>query len=123
MAFFAVPRLKKILDDRKSHIDRLLSVAREFSEKSEKIERKAERLLDKTKQDIFEAEEKLINELERENLEEKKRLSEEILENTNEQIASLKSSSQEVFKSVSSDLDEFVSLALQKIESRNNGNR
>lgn len=115
MAFFAVPRLRKILGIRQLRIDTLLNVANRFNEKSEKIKKEAEDLLAKTKQDILKTEEELISELERKNTEEKKKLSEEILENTNREMASLKISSEEVFKSVSSDLDELLNLALQKM--------
>lgn len=118
MAFFAVPRLKKILDDRRLHVDGLLIVAKKFSEKSEKIEKEAEDLLAKTKREILVAEEKLTGELEKRSLGEKQRISKEILENANKEIDSLKISSEETFKSMSSDLDELVGLALQKIEGR-----
>jgi len=118
MSFFAVPRLKRILDDRRLHIDSLLSVAKKFGEKSEKIEKEAEDLLAKTKREILVAEEKLTGELEKRSLGEKQRISKEILENANKEIDSLKISSEETFKSMSSDLDELVGLALQKIEGR-----
>lgn len=115
MAFFAVPRLKKILNSRQSHIDNLLHTAKKFNEKSEKIEKEAEDLLIKTKKEILATEEGLISELEKKSLEEKQRISKEILENANKEIASLKISSEEVLKEMSSDLDEFLDLALQKM--------
>ena len=115
MAFFAVPKLRKILDIRQLRIDTLLNVANKFNEKSEKIKKEAEDLLAKTKQDILKTEEELISELEQKSAEEKQKLSKGILENTNREMASLKISSEEVFKSVSSDLDELLDLALQKM--------
>lgn len=118
MAFFAVPRLKKILDKRESHINGLLDVAQKLGEKSAEIEKESGELLSKTKQEIFDAETKLIEELEKRNSKEKQRLSEEILENTSKEISSLKVSSEEAFKDISSDLDELLDLALQKIGNR-----
>lgn len=118
MAFVVVPRLRKILGDRQTHVDNLLDVAKKFSEKSETIENEAKSLLSKTKQGILEAEEKLVSDLEQRNSQEKRRLSEEILGNANAEIAALRSSSEEAFKSVSSDLDEFLELALKKIRSQ-----
>ena len=75
MAFFAVPRLRKILDIRQLRIDTLLNVANKFNEKSEKIKKEAEDLLAKTKQDILKTEEELISELEQKSAEEKQKLS------------------------------------------------
>ena len=115
MAFFAVPRLKKILESRQSHIDNLLNVAKKFSEKSERIEKEAEDLLTKTKREILAAEENLIGVLEKRSFEEKQRISKEILENANKEVASLKVSSEDTFKEMASNLDEFLDLALQKI--------
>lgn len=115
MAFFAVPKLKKILEGRQSHIDNLLDVAKKFSEKSGRIEQEAENLLAKTKKEILASEESLASELEKKSFEEKQRISKEILENANKEIASLKISSEETFKEMSSNLDEFLDLALQKI--------
>ncbi|MBO4405422.1 MAG: hypothetical protein J5821_01695 [Alphaproteobacteria bacterium] len=116
MSFFAAPRLKKILDQRRSHVDNLLDIARRFSEKSEKIEQEANDLLAKTKQDIYADEAKLIEELEKKSSEEKQKISEEILRRTKSEIALLNASSEEVFKEVSADLDQFLDLALQKME-------
>ena len=110
--------MKKILENRQSHVDNLLSVAKKFSKQSETIESEAKSLLSKTKQDILKAENQLINELEQKNSREKQKLSKEILENTNREIASLKVSSEEAFKVASSDLDELLDLALQKMGSR-----
>ncbi len=115
LAFFAVPRLKKILDGRQSHIDSLLNAAKKFNEKSVRIEKEAGDLLMRTKKQILATEEGLINELEKKSFEEKQRISKEILENANEEIASLKISSEETFKEMSSDLNEFLDLALQKM--------
>ena len=115
MAFVAVPRLKKILDDRQSHVDNLLNVAERFSEKSAAIENEAKNLLSKTKKDILSEEEKLVADLDQRNSQEKRRLSDEILKNANKEIAALKASSEEAFENVSSDLDEFLELALQRI--------
>lgn len=115
MTFFVVPRLKKILSSRKSHIDDLLDIAEELHKKSEKIEKETEDLFTNTKQEILEAEEKLISELERKSLGEKQKLSKEILENTNREIASLKISSEEAFEAASSDLEEILDLAMQKV--------
>lgn len=118
MSFFVAPRLKKILDQRRDYVDNLLDVTRKFNEKSEKIEKEANDLLSKTKQEIYSDEAKLIEELEKKSSEEKQRISEEVLSNTKDEIASLNVSSEEVFKEVSADLDQFIDLALQKMESR-----
>ena len=118
MAFFAVPKLKKILNKREEHVNNLLETAKEFSEKSAEVERESSELLSKTKQEIFDTETKLTEELGKRNSDEKQRLSEEILENANNEIASLKVSSEEVFKNMSSDLDKLLDLALQKIGSK-----
>lgn len=118
MAFIAVPRLRKILGNRQAHVDNLLGVAKKFNEKSERIERESEDLLMKTKRELLSSEENLVSELEKRSFEEKQKISKEILENANEEIASLKISSEETFRSMSSDLDELVGLALQKIGSQ-----
>ena len=118
MSFFAAPRLKKILDQRRSYVDNLLDVAKKFNEKSEKIEKEASDLLAKTKQEIYNGEAKLIEELEKKSSEEKQRISEEILSHTKNEVASLNASSEEVFKEVSDDLDQFIDLALQQMESK-----
>lgn len=118
MAFFAVPKLRKILDKRENHINGLLDIAEKLGEKSVKIEKESSELLSKTKQEIFDAETELIEELEKRNSKEKQRLSEEILENTSREISSLKVSSEEAFRDISSDLDELLDLALQKIGNR-----
>lgn len=118
MAFFAVPKLKRILDSRENHINDLLDVAEKLNEKSAKIEKESNELLSKTKQEILDTELRLVEKLEKKSSEEKQRLSEEILENANNEMASLKVSSEEVFKDISSDLDELLDLALQKIGGR-----
>ena len=118
MAFFAVPRLKKILDQRRSYVDNLLDISKRFNEKSERLEREATDLLAKTKQEIYCDEAKLIEELEKRSSNEKQRISDEILRHTKSEIASLNASSEEVFKEVSDDLDQFIDLALQKMESK-----
>lgn len=118
MSFFAAPRLKKILDRRHGYVDNLLDVAKKFNEKSERVEREAADLLAKTKQEISGNEARLIEELEKKSSEEKQRISEEILSRTKNEIASLSDSSEEVFKEVSADLDQFLDMALQKMESR-----
>ena len=97
-------------------MDNLLDIARRFSEKSEKIEQEANDLLAKTKQDIYADEAKLIEELEKKSSEEKQKISEEILRRTKSEIALLNASSEEVFKEVSADLDQFLDLALEKME-------
>lgn len=118
MAFFTVPRLKKILDQRRSYVDNLLDIAKRFNEKSERLEREATDLLAKTKQEIYCDEAKLIEELEKKSSEEKQKISEEILRHTKSEIASLSASSEEVFIEVSADLDQFLDLALQKMENQ-----
>lgn len=118
MAFFAVPKLKKILDDRENHINGLLDVAGKLGKKSEKIEKESSELLSKTKQEIRCDEAKLIEELEKKSSDEKQRISEEILSHTKSEVASLNASSEEVFKEVSGDLDQFIDLALQKMEGK-----
>ena len=118
MAFFAVPRLKKILDQRSKYVGNLLDVAKKFNEKSEKIEKEAEDLLTKTKKEILATEENLIGVLEKRSFEEKQRISKEILENANKEVASLKVSSEDTFKEMASNLDEFLDLALQKMRNQ-----
>ncbi len=118
MSLFAVPRLKKILDARESYVGGLLDVAKRFSEKSEKIEKDAEEVSAKARRDVLKTEEKLICDLEKKNFEEKQRLSREALDSINGEIASLRASSEEAFGSISSDLDELLDLALQKMGSQ-----
>lgn len=118
ISFVAVPRLKKILDDRRSRVDGLLDAAEKFKKKSEKIEKESEDLIEKTKKEVFVAEEKLVNELEKKNFEEKQRISKEILENANKEIASLKISSEEALQNMSSNLDDLLDLAFQRIGKR-----
>ena len=118
MSLFAVPRLKKILDSREFYVGGLLDTAKKFSEKSEKIEKDAEEVISKARHDVLKTEEKLISDLEKKNFEEKQRLSKEALDNINGEVASLKASSEEAFGSISSDLDELVNLALQKVRSQ-----
>ena len=118
MSLFAVPRLKKILDSRESYIGGLLDVAKKFSEKSEKIEKDAEEVIAKARHDVLKTEEKLICDLEKKSFEEKQRLSREALDNINSEVTLLKASSEEAFGNISSDLDELINLALQKVGSQ-----
>ncbi len=116
MAFFAVPRLRKILGDRQSYVDNLLDVAKKFNEKSEKLGKESRNLLAETKQIIYRDEARLIEELNKKNAEINRKISQSVLEQRNREIASLSDSSEEVFKEVSADLDELVNLAMQKVE-------
>lgn len=118
ISFVAVPRLKKILDDRRSRVDGLLDAAEKFKKKSEKIEKESRKLIEKTKKEAFVAEEKLVNELEKKSFEEKQGISKEILENADKEIASLKISSEEALQNMSSNLDDLLDLAFQRIGKR-----
>ena len=118
ISFVAVPRLKKILDDRRSRVDGLLDAAEKFKKKSEKIEKESRELIEKTKKEAFVAEEKLVNELEKKSFEEKQGISKEILENADKEIASLKISSEEALQNMSSNLDDLLDLAFQRIGKR-----
>ena len=115
MTFYAVPKLKKILEGRQSHIDSLLDVAKKFNEKSAQLKAEAESSFTKIKKEILSAEEELVGDLEKKNSEEKQKISKEIFENANREISALKDSSEEVFNNISSDLDELLDVALQKI--------
>lgn len=118
MAFFAVPRLKKILSDRQLYVDNLLEIAKRFNEKSEMLENEAENSFMSVKQEILNAEVKLVEELERRCSEERERISKEIFESANREMSALKISSEEVFNEVSFDLDELTDIALQKVGSK-----
>lgn len=118
ISFVAVPRLKKILDDRRSRVDGLLDAAEKFKKKSEKIEKESRELIEKTKKEAFVAEEKLVNELGKKSFEEKQGISKEILENADKEIASLKISSEEALQNMSSNLDDLLDLAFQRIGKR-----
>jgi len=118
MSLFAVPRLKKILDSRESYVGGLLDIARRFSEKSEKIEKDAGEVIAKARRNVLKTEEKLVCDLEKKNFEEKQRLSREATASINNEVASLKASSEEAFGSISSDLDDLLDLALQKVGSQ-----
>ncbi len=118
ISFVAVPRLKKILDDRRSRVDGLLDAAEKFKKKSEKIEKESRELIEKTKKEAFVAEEKLVNELEKKSFEEKQGISKEILENADKEIASLKISSEEALQNMSSNLDDLLDLAFHRIGKR-----
>ncbi len=118
MAFFAVPRLKKILSDRQLYVDNLLEIAKRFNEKSEMLENEAENSFMSVKQEILNAEVKLVEELERRCSEERERISKEIFESANREMSALRISSEEVFNEVSFDLDELTDIALQKVGSK-----
>lgn len=116
MSCIVAPKLKKVLDDRSSHINEALQAAETLKAESEKLEREAIGILARVRQEAVIVEKKLMAEFDLKNQQEKQRLADEMSENIKKEIDSLKDSSREAFEQVSSNLDGILDLAMNKIE-------
>ena len=117
MHCFAVPKLRKILEERQFYVDDLVKTAELFEKESLKIEKESKDLLAETRRKILEEETKVIEEMESASMKEKKRISNDILGRAKEEVASLDANSEEVFNEVSRDIDNLLDLALNKVRS------
>ena len=120
MSGFAVPKLKKVLDRRNSHIDKALKAAETLRAESEKLEKDAEEALAKVQREALSAEKTLMDEFDLKNQQEKQKLDDKMSAKVKKEIDSLKISSQDAFEKLSSDLDEILDLAMDKIKRTNN---
>lgn len=117
MHCFAVPKLRKILEERQLYVDDLVKTAELFEKESLKIEKESKDLLSETRRKILEEETKVVEEMESANREEQKRISNDILYRSKKEVASLDTDTEEVFNEVSRDIDDFLDLALNKVRS------
>lgn len=115
MHFFAVPKLKRILEDRQGYVDELVNSAKLFEEESKKIEKESEELLSETRKKILSEETKFVEKIENASMEEKKKIANDILKRTEEEIVLLDADTDQVFKEVSADLDVLLDLASDKV--------
>ncbi len=115
MSTVVTPALKETLDNRVTHIEGILKEAEKLKSEAEKLEHEAFTAYENAQIQAAAEEEKLVEDFRQRSIEEKEKLFDMFEKETRDSTEALSESSKVAFKEVSSDMDDLVAYAMDKV--------